>query len=231
MPILRIATYNLHRGIGFDGQYDPARIVDVARELDADILAFQEVSDRAPIEGMLDLHATLHGIRGYQAVSGPNVNDGTERYGNVLLCRPPIVRSANLDIGVRGFEPRGAIVAEITIGARLVVVVATHLGLRRAERRSQYGMLEDAVAPFQARGIPVLFMGDFNSWLPDEKDLKRLGAGSASRTPATFPAPVPFLALDRIWAVPDIVRRRRAPGSGGARWASDHRPLAAELTV
>ena len=40
---LTLATYNIHGCIGMDGQYHPGRIIDVLRELDADIVAIQEV--------------------------------------------------------------------------------------------------------------------------------------------------------------------------------------------
>ncbi len=231
MTIVRAATYNLHRGIGVDGRYDPCRIVNVVSRFDADILAFQEVSDRSPLKGIQDLHAAFDGLRGYQVVAAPNVMDGSERYGNALLSRYPVTRSANLDIGVDGFEKRGALVAELDIRGQPLVVVATHLGLRRRERIRQYEMLREAVSPFLKRDFTVVFMGDFNSWLADLRDLRSLGAGIGFCAPATFPAPVPLLALDRIWSVPDGIRRRLIPSSGGARWASDHRPLLAELSL
>jgi hypothetical protein len=34
---LTVATWNIHGAIGADGRYAPARIVDVLREVDADI--------------------------------------------------------------------------------------------------------------------------------------------------------------------------------------------------
>lgn len=50
---LRVASYNIHRAIGRDGRYEPGRILRVAQELNADIIALQEVDfprhDNAPI--------------------------------------------------------------------------------------------------------------------------------------------------------------------------------------
>ena len=43
MPRLRIATYNVHRCRGIDNRERPGRIVDVLREIDADVIALQEV--------------------------------------------------------------------------------------------------------------------------------------------------------------------------------------------
>ena len=40
---LRVATYNVHRCRGIDGRLRPERIVDVLREVGADVAALQEV--------------------------------------------------------------------------------------------------------------------------------------------------------------------------------------------
>jgi len=39
----RIATYNIHKCHGLDRRVHPARIVKVLREIDADVIALQEV--------------------------------------------------------------------------------------------------------------------------------------------------------------------------------------------
>jgi endonuclease/exonuclease/phosphatase family metal-dependent hydrolase len=41
---LKVATWNIHGAIGVDGRYAPQRIVDVLHEIDADIVALQEVA-------------------------------------------------------------------------------------------------------------------------------------------------------------------------------------------
>ena len=40
---MRIVTYNVHKCRGLDRRVRPARIVSVLRDLDADIIALQEV--------------------------------------------------------------------------------------------------------------------------------------------------------------------------------------------
>ena len=40
---LRVATYNIHRCRGLDGRTNPARIAEVIRAIDADVIALQEV--------------------------------------------------------------------------------------------------------------------------------------------------------------------------------------------
>ncbi|HEM46624.1 MAG TPA: endonuclease, partial [Alphaproteobacteria bacterium] len=41
--LLVVATYNIHRAIGADGLADPGRVAAVLREIDADVVALQEV--------------------------------------------------------------------------------------------------------------------------------------------------------------------------------------------
>ena len=40
---LRVMTYNIHSCIGGDRRYDPERILTILRDVDADIIALQEV--------------------------------------------------------------------------------------------------------------------------------------------------------------------------------------------
>ena len=46
---VRIATYNIHRCRGMDRRVVPQRIVDVLREIDADVIALQEVIGAGPV--------------------------------------------------------------------------------------------------------------------------------------------------------------------------------------
>ena len=43
---LTFVSYNIHKGVGLDRRRDPERIVAVLREIDADVIALQEVDRR-----------------------------------------------------------------------------------------------------------------------------------------------------------------------------------------
>src|SRR2546430_17495537 len=43
MPKIKIVTYNIHKCKGIDGKVMPERIVSVLKEIDADVIALQEV--------------------------------------------------------------------------------------------------------------------------------------------------------------------------------------------
>lgn len=229
MP-LRFATYNVHACVGADRACDPARIAAVLAEIDADVVGLQEVSARGDALG--DQFAYLERATGMTAVAGPNIVRPQARFGNVLLTRRPLLDARLVDLSVAPYEPRGAVVADIDADrGRRVRVVVTHLGLRVWERARQHARLGEIIA---ARGeIPVVILGDFNSWWPDLKVLRHIGPRLAWRkTPASFPAHLPVLALDRIRAVPDtVVGRVRTHGSRLARQASDHLPVVADIML
>ena len=133
LPTVRVVTYNIHTCVGVDRRYDPARIVAVLRGIDADIACLQEVDARRRIERHADQWAYLSEATGCQVVLGGGDRRG--RFDNAILTRFPVLAARTLDLTVAGYEPRGAIDADLLIGDRVLRVIATHLGLRASERR------------------------------------------------------------------------------------------------
>jgi endonuclease/exonuclease/phosphatase family metal-dependent hydrolase len=228
---LRLASYNIHIGVGMDGRFRPERVAQVVRELDADVLALQEVQLG---EGVFDMLAHLECATGYRGLAGPTLLDPTHgRYGNALLTRHPVAQHRQLDLSVAGYEPRGALDATVDCGDGLGLrVIATHLGLRPTERREQVQRLLREVAADHHRG-PTVLLGDVNEWFLWGRPLRWLHAHfGRPPAPATFPARHPVLALDRAWVTPRAclsgIRVHRSPL---ARLASDHLPLVATLDL
>jgi endonuclease/exonuclease/phosphatase family metal-dependent hydrolase len=228
MPSVRIATYNVHRAIGSDGRTDPARILAVLREIDADVYALQEVE--AHDDGA-DMLAWLGGELGFDSVPGTTLKRSDGHFGNGLLTRCPIRERRVADLSWRGREPRGAIAIDIDCAGSVLRVVATHLGLRPAERRDQVQQLLHLFKEHPHERSVLL--GDLNEWFLWGRPLRRLHRhfrGTPSL--ATFPARAPFLALDRIWTHPRAMLRGLAVHKTPlARGASDHLPLVATLEV
>jgi endonuclease/exonuclease/phosphatase family metal-dependent hydrolase len=130
-------------------------------------------------------------------------------------------------------EPRGAIDVDVVAQGGMVRVVATHLGLRWRERRTQAGRLIDIfarrVTTTDEDAASDILLGDLNEWRPIRNSLQPiLDEFDPSPAPATFPARYPMLALDRI-----LVRNGlrlcdlRPHRSKLARLASDHLPVLA----
>lgn len=224
---LRVATYNVHSGVGSDGRCDPARIAGVINELSADVVALQEVESR---HGDLETLEFLSSQTGMTAVPGPTMLRTVGDYGNALLTRVRLLELRRTDLSFPGREPRGAIDAVLQAGQGRLRVIATHLGLRPAERRHQ---IEALLAGLGDDSSPTVLMGDLNEWFLWGRPLRRLHAHfGETPAPATFPTRWPLFALDRLWVKPlRCLCKLTAHRSPLARVASDHLPLTATIEL
>jgi endonuclease/exonuclease/phosphatase family metal-dependent hydrolase len=229
MSQLRIASYNVHRAIGRDRRTNQQRILDVLREVDADVVALQEVEAR---DGGADMLAWLGEQLGFRAIPGTTLIRHDGHFGNGILSRFPVRAVHHCDLSWRGREPRAAIAADLdfTDGEPLRFV-ATHLGLRPAERRDQVTRLLKLFTdrPFER----AVLVGDLNEWFLWGRPLRRLHR-YFKRTPCppTFPSSMPFLSLDRVWTHPrSLLTKLTVHRSPLARMASDHLPIVATLDM
>jgi endonuclease/exonuclease/phosphatase family metal-dependent hydrolase len=223
---LTVATYNIHGAVGTDRLFSPARIGRVLREIKADIVALQEVPLGGP--DIPNVAALLERMTGLIAVEGYTYSVGGRRYGNAVLSRYPVLAKRAINISYDAREPRGAVDADIYCHGHPLRVIATHLGLRPAERRHQIRTL---LQVFDTDQMPVILMGDVNEWFVWGRPLRWLVSHFESvPAPATFPSRWPLFALDRIWIRP---RHRlvhvEAHATPLARIASDHLPLVAHI--
>jgi len=180
-----------------------------------------------------DMPAYLLKATGYQVLVGPTIVDPVRGdYGNALLTRHRVKSFRQVDLSVGGCEPRGALDVTLACGADTLRVVATHLGLRPAERRAQVTKLLATLAGEPA-SVPTILLGDLNEWFLWGRPLRWLHRHfEETPAPATFPAGFPLLALDRIWVKPrHLLRRLFVHASPLAREASDHLPLVAQLQM
>jgi len=197
---LTLATYNIHAAIGTDRRFDPERIASVLRDA----------------TGMI-------------AVEGrTRTNKLGRHYGNAVLSRYPLIATRTVDLSFGSREPRGALDADIDCNGHPLRVIATHLGLRPAERRDQIRRL---LQVFDTDRMPMVLMGDVNEWFVWGRPLRWLVSHfEAVPAPATFPSFWPVFALDRIWISP---RHRlvhvEVHNTELARKASDHLPLIAHI--
>ena len=232
---VRVVTYNIHTCVGVDRRYDPSRIAAVLREINADIACLQEVGARRGTGRHADQWAYLGEATGCRVVLGAGVHVENGRFGNAILTRFPVLTARSIDLTVAGYEPRGAIDADLLLGDRVLRVIATHFGLRAGERRLQTNRLMAALGgslpPHRREADAVLLMGDLNEWRGRSGAVRvfdrRLGPSAAERT---FPSWLPVLALDRIYADgPAMLREVGVYRSALARLASDHLPLVGSL--
>ena len=226
---LKLATYNIHRAVGSDGRMDPDRVARVVHELDADVVALQEVGFGYELPGAL--LSTLGETMNAHVIEGATLRNEHGHYGNAVLTRIAPTQTQRIDLSVGRREPRGAIELDIEIADSRVQIIATHLGLRPAERRHQIRCLIDRL---QDSSVDVrVLLGDLNEWFLWGRPVRWLHR-IFDETPAlaTFPASRPRLALDRLWVTPlRALERVYVHDSELARIASDHLPLVGELRI
>jgi endonuclease/exonuclease/phosphatase family metal-dependent hydrolase len=230
---MKVASYNIHKCRGMDGRTRPDRILQVIQEIGADLIALQEVDKRfGRKDGLLDPDEILRDT-GMRLLVQSDLPQGHGWHGNALLVRREPKTYRRLRLRLPGFEPRGAIVAELDLGDGEFRVIAAHLGLLRQSRVDQASALLKAhreLAP-----MPTLLMGDFNEWRRNRyrSSLSVLeptfGAG---HSPRSFPSRRPIFALDRILGWPEgMVSDLAVHKSPLARVASDHLPLTARVSL
>jgi endonuclease/exonuclease/phosphatase family metal-dependent hydrolase len=225
----KLATWNVHRCIGSDGVKSRSRCAAVLREIDADIVVLQE-SESTPREAQNAL-AYFADETYRHRISGPTMVSEDSHYGNALLTRLPVDDVRHHNLSVPGREPRGAIDADLNIGGERVQLIATHLGLRPAERRHQV----EALVPLLRSDTRQLVMlaGDLKEWFLWGRPLRRLHRlFSATPHRRSWPANRPMFALDRIWVNPRrALQSLEVHDSPLSRVASDHLPLVAHIRL
>src|SRR5215467_13592706 len=108
-----VATYNIHTCVGVDRRYDPDRIATVLREIDADIACLQEVAAHRGSDRHHYQWAYLGEVTGRRVITGLGLRERLGRFGNAILTRFPVLAARAIDLSVSGYEPRGAIDADL----------------------------------------------------------------------------------------------------------------------
>jgi endonuclease/exonuclease/phosphatase family metal-dependent hydrolase len=224
-------SYNIHQCVGMDRRRRPARIAQILKELDADVIGLQEVHSENNSTEESHQMQYLAQATGRTAIAGPMILRSNSEYGNVLLSRYPVISIRRLDLSVLGREARGAIDVDIDTGHGLLRVIVSHLGLRVRERIYQTKRLLAGIVAEST--TPVIVLLDLNEWFPFGFPIMRFNE-EFGKAPSlrTFPSPAPIFSLDRVWVKPQralvSVRRYITPLT---RIASDHLPLVACIDI
>ncbi len=226
---MRVASYNIHRGFGRDGRYEPQRILHVLQELDADIIALQEVDVLGP--DTIQILPWLATQMKMTAIAGPVHSRPEGDYGNALLTKFPVEKVRRWDLSIGAHEPRGVLDTDMVCNGQSIHVLNTHLGLWPLERSQQVQRLLELL-DVRHHDLTIL-MGDLNEWCAWGKSLRILRRVFGHPTaPETFPAAWPILALDRIWVSPaPALIGVQAHHTTLSEAASDHLPVRAEISI
>lgn len=242
MTQLRIATYNIHKGVqglGPNRRLEIHNLGHAVEQFNADIVCLQEVRKMHRRESAYftqwpdQAQADFLAPEGYHVVYRTNAITRHGEHGNAILSCWPVVAHTHEDMSDHRFEQRGLLHAEVGVDGRSVHVVVVHLGLIRASRVRQLAQLAQFIRREVPPQAPLLVAGDFNDWgTVVNRPLQALGLRSASltRTP-TFPSRMPMVQLDHVYARGMHVLSHEVPR--GRIWGrmSDHLPLIAEFEL
>lgn len=230
--MIRVASYNIQKSIGADFRRRPARILEVLVELDADIVALQEV-DRRFGERVTSLApAAIAEATGYRPIVFGVRPLSLGWHGNTLLVRDGIEVLAQRQLQLPGLEPRGAVLADLRMGKQAIRVVGVHLGLlglwRKRQAEAVLAQIEGLEEP-----LPTVIMGDLNEWSVNGGCLAHFARDHNVGAPGpSYPSLRPMFGLDRIIASPDLaIERAGVHRTAKARMASDHLPVWANLRL
>jgi endonuclease/exonuclease/phosphatase family metal-dependent hydrolase len=252
---MRIATFNiLHGRSPADGEVDVDRLAGAVRELDADVLALQEVDRDQPRSQGADLTAVaaeamgavdsqfvaaLSGTPGgtWMAATGDE-QPGSAAYGIALLSRHPVVswRVVRLPT-LRGRGPvwfrdskRAAIVRDEPRVAVAAVVEGPAGQLTVANTHLSFvpfwnsWQLRRLVGSLAGTREPLVLVGDLNM---EPEQAQRVSGLRPLAAGLTFPAEAPARQLDHV-----LVRgacRATGPASTVELPLSDHRALVVDV--
>jgi len=251
-PTITVASYNMRKAIGTDRKRSPDRVLQVLKEIDADVVALQEADRRFGTRASAVPHELIDGHGMYRPVEfgvshsrlahaipfGERMETrlglATRNlgwHGNAILIKQRIELTGCEAVHLPTLEPRGAVIAELHVDGRDFRIVGMHLDLSGILRRRQLRSILDHIRQ-RHRTMPTILMGDTNEWRTGTaafRDLDHLYKFAV--TGPSFHSRRPVAALDKI-AV-DRSLHIDAAGvhcSATAKRASDHLPVWARLT-
>ena len=242
MTVLRIATYNIHKGVQGIG---PTRRLEIhnlghaVEQLDADIVCLQEVRKLHRREERYFTRwpelpqAEFLCPEGYAAVYQTNATTRHGEHGNAMLSRWPVVSQGHEDMSDHRFEQRGLLHAQVQVGRRDVHVIVLHLGLIAGSRSRQVEQLARFIDREVPRTAPLIVAGDLNDWGGKLRPaMKQIGlvdfrGGNAH----TYPSRLPLTQLDYVYGRGLKPQGLEVPR--GRVWGqmSDHLPLIASFRI
>ena len=249
--VLRVATYNIHKGVRGVGPRKRLEIHNLAlgiEALDTDLVFLQEVRamNRAEARKFPDTvggwprlpQADYLAPEGYEVAYRTNATTTHGEHGNALLSRWPLGDINHHDVSDHRFEQRGLLHVPVIWEGTLVHAIVAHFGLIHASRVRQVERLKTFIAAEVPANEALIVAGDFNDWGAKlDAPMQALGLNRAGRADEpesrcnTFPSRMPVFSMDRIYLRGLQCLSTHVPR--GAAWArmSDHLPLVAELTL
>ncbi len=240
MSTIRVGTYNSHKCRGMDRRVRPDRIAAVLRDLNADVIALQEViadSNGTPEANQPEFIAKELGD--YSVYFSEVRRHLGAPYGNAVLSRAPVKSFQSYDLTRHGRERRGCLRVDIECSGTILHVFNVHLGTSFFERRHQgRRLISTDVLKSEELKFRSIVGGDFNEWTRGlasrlmSRHFHSVEARLHLKRRKTYPGVLPLLNLDHFY-FDDRLQLVRAElvRTKLALVASDHLPIVAEFEI
>jgi len=227
-PHVVVLSYNIRHGQGMDGKIDLARIAAVIKSVSPDIVSLQEVDRNTKRSHGIDQAKELGRLTGMEAVYCASLPLQGGEYGNAILTKLPILKTARIPLPG---EPRSALCVTVEMATKMpFTFIATHLDLTEKARLESIPLIETFFKSDPS--APALLAGDLNAE-PGSTTLVALGKTWENATSReglfTFPVKEPKEQIDYILYRPATCWRVVETKVLDEPIASDHRPILAVL--
>jgi endonuclease/exonuclease/phosphatase family metal-dependent hydrolase len=156
---IRLATFNIHSGVGSDHRLNLARTAETLQGFD--LILLNEV--HGPYfwqpSGQADQLAELTGKRWLFAPTEERW--WHHRFGNAVLTSADVARWQTISLPGHGRTPRNMVLMAVPHGERTIHVVGTHLD--RNDPRDRAEQVQAAIGLFLSLAEPAVLMGDLNT--------------------------------------------------------------------
>ncbi|HLP71552.1 MAG TPA: endonuclease/exonuclease/phosphatase family protein, partial [Bacteroidales bacterium] len=224
---VKILSYNIKNCIGMDGVVDYARVANVIKRANADIVAVQELDSATQRSKGVVVLNELARLTGMFPTYGASIDYQGGKYGVGVLSKGKPVSWKRIPLPGRE-EPRSLLIVEMD----KFILACTHFSLTEEDRLASSNIVNNY---FKDQTKPVFMAGDLNA-VPESTVIKNIGYYwniLNKTTSPTIPSNNPSKCIDYILAfkTPDrtFVTTRTLVEQEPV--ASDHLPVWVEVEV
>ncbi len=246
MNILRVVSYNLHKGFSSSNRlWKLPEMRTAINNLNADLILLQEVQGKLkkrkekkltePEIPQIDFLAAENWL---EKIYGKNAVYGAAHHGNSILSQHKVLSWENINVAYSKRASRSLLHAIIGVNDQTIHTICIHLGLFKTERKQQLQILTNHINKHVPTHVPLIIAGDFNAWqknaterLEYELQLREVYKTFHGHYALTFPASRPTLRIDRIYYRGFGLRAAHVFNEEPWKQLSDHLPLYAELVL
>ncbi len=246
--ILKVLTYNIHKGFNMTGsEFTLHEIKKSINEINADIVLLQEVVGSHAKHSKKISNWPKHPTQCEFLAEdnwpyfqyGKNASYPGRDHGKAILSKFPIVETENINISTNRWEQRGLLHCTIQLPLeKSVHIFNVHLNLLEGGRKTQFGKIKERISSHVNDKSPILIGGDMNDWTQNlHQDFITLTDFSESHVhlnkkfAQSFPSFYPKLTLDRLYFRHLSILSSTTLQDAHWKKLSDHLPMLVEFEI